>query len=176
MRGLIVYEGRDGHAEQIARALLAEAAALGSTAELVDLGSGSRPLSLARADFIFVGQTSASGTVSRRMRTAIRRVNAPSIGWTPVCVFDTFGPFSLSRDTQAGTGSARRGVGPLLRDLLERRCLNVHHLLIRCERAERGGPLAVEALERARTVAGAFLARARRQIEPLESSARSAAI
>ena len=130
MRGLIVYEGRDGSAEQVARALLAEVTAQGHTADLIDLGSGRRPTSLATVDFLFVGTSSTTESVPRSLRALIRRLDAASLGWMPICVFDTFGPRSFGMEKHAAAGPSSRGVGPRVRDLLECCLLNVDQVLI----------------------------------------------
>lgn len=87
MKGVIIYDSIYGNTELVARMLSKALEAEGHSAQLVRAKDALRiPVS---GDLLFLGSPTRVGTMTRRMRKVVRRLDPRTWGQRPVAVFDT---------------------------------------------------------------------------------------
>jgi len=146
MRVLVVYDSFYGNTKAVAEAIAEEARSAGHEAKVQSAREG-LPEDMS-ADILVLGSPTRMTRMTRSAKKFVRRIRGSSWGSKPVFTFDTVMPGVVGRPGTFG-GTA----GQKLHDLAKDMGLNVQEPVLHAEVTDMKGPLAPDALEKARTFA-----------------------
>jgi len=146
MRVLVVYDSFYGNTKAVAEAIAEEARSAGHEASVRSAREG-LPEDLS-ADVMVLGSPTRMTKMTRSSKKIVKRMRGSSWGSKPIFTFDTVMPGVVGRPGTFG-GTA----GQKLHDLAKSLGLNVREPVLHAEVTDMRGPLAPDALEKARTFA-----------------------
>jgi flavodoxin len=153
MKGLVAYDSYYGNTKMVAIAIAKQIKADGHEAELVNLREGI-PKQYS-ADFMFVGSPTRIGKMTRKTKKFIKKINRSTWGTKPIVAFDTY-----MKATDASERMRRwteYGAGYLIHDMLKERGLSVRSPPLKCLVTDMKGPLAGDALDKAKKYTHDFI-------------------
>ena len=153
MRGLIVYDTYFGNTKSVAEAIAEQVRAEGHEAALASARDG-KPWEIA-ADFLFVGSPTRIGRPTGRVRKFVKKLDRQQWGNRPVAAFDTY--MKANPETPKSKKWTEYGAGYLIHDMLKERGFNVSSPPLKCLVTDSEGPLASDALDKARQYTHEFL-------------------
>jgi flavodoxin len=155
MKGVVAFDSVFGNTRQVAEAIKDELEKAGHDVVLLNLReSGDVP---AEGDFILVGSPTRMGTMTRKSKRLVKKLDVRVWGSKPLAVFDTHAV--ISEDPEERAKSIRwvePGAAGKLAKLASGRGLQVSGPPLRCSVTGSEGPLAEGQLEKAREYARGF--------------------
>lgn len=156
MKGIVVCDSVYGNTKQVAEAIAEEIRSEGHEVELISLKDGEAPAAM--GDFMFVGSPTRMGRPTGAAKEYLSGLNVDQWKGKPIVMYDTVGPLPKDEEkrkvwmTRIDKSAASR-----MRDLAEGRGLTVHRELLHIAVTGFKGPLAPDALDRARDFTRKFL-------------------
>jgi len=153
MKGLIVFDSYYGNTKSVADAIAGQVRAEGHEAEVVCVRDG-KAWDLT-ADFLFVGSPTRIGRPTGRVRKFVRKLNREQWGAKSIAAFDTY--MAANPEDPKSKKWTEYGAGYLIYDMLKEKGFNVRSPPLKCLVTDAKGPLASDALDKARQYTHEFL-------------------
>jgi len=153
MKGLIVFDSYFGNTKSVADAIAGQVRAEGHEVTVVSARDG-KPWEIT-ADFLFVGSPTRIGRPTGRVRKFVKKLDRQQWGAKPVAAFDTY--MAANPEDPKSKKWTEYGAGYLLHDVLKVKGFNVRSPPLKCLVTDSKGPLASDALDKARQYTHEFL-------------------
>jgi flavodoxin len=157
MKALVLFRSHYGNTRQVAEAIAQRLGELGWESDVRDIRQ--KLPDLGQTDLIFIGAPTIMKRVGGRSLRVIRALKKRGFGSKPLAIFDTCGTLPTTPEEMAESGPwVIPGAAGILHRVAKEQGLNVHEETLRCEVKGAKGPLASNALERAKAFAGKVVA------------------
>jgi flavodoxin len=156
VQALILFRSHYGNTRKVAEALAAELTALGHGSVVHDLR---RKLPDPEGvDLVFIGAPTRMAKVTRRALRVLKRLGKRGFSRKPIAIFDTYGPLPAKpEDLEKGRKWLYPGAAGIMQNAARTIGLNVYPDTLRSEVKGMKGPLAEDALDRARAFVKEFI-------------------
>lgn len=154
MNGIVVYDSYYGNTKLVALAIAEQIKSEGHNAELVNLREG-RPKQVS-ADFMFIGSPTRIGKMTRKTKKFIKKIDRTTWGTKPVVAFDTY--MLATDDSERMRRWTEYGAGYMIYDMLKELGFSVRSPPLKCLVDDVKGPLASDALDKAKKYTHEFIA------------------
>ncbi len=159
MKGIVAYDSVHGNTKQIAEAIAEQIRSEGHEAELINLHGGEKRE--ASGDFLFVGSPTRVGRATGEAKGFLDHIEVNSWKSKPMVAFDTVDPLSKDEDKRdkwlERVDEGAKNAAKQLQGLARRRGLNVYPKVLHSAVTGFLGPLAPDAVTRAKEFTHQFL-------------------
>ena len=153
MKGLVVFDSYFGNTKMVAEAIAEQIRSEGHEAVVVSAREG-KAWELT-ADFLFVGSPTRIGKPSHSVRKFVKKLDEVQWSGKPMAAFDTY-MVPESQDPRVKRWT-EYGAGYFIHDMLKERGFDVRSPPLKCIVTESEGPLAPDALGKAKQYTHEFL-------------------
>ena len=156
LKGMVAFDSQYGNTKMVAETMAEELRAQGQEVEVIDLGR--RIPWGARADFAFIGSPTRMKRMTGRTKRFLRRLKREDWADHIIVAFDTV--LKLPPDPEKREEALRwteDGAGPKIKAMAADRGFKVYDEVLRAEVLGIKGPLAPDALEKAREFVRRFV-------------------
>ena len=160
-KGIVAYDSVYGNTKQVAEAIAEQIRAEGHEVELISIKDEGGGASI--GDFLFIGSPTRIGRMTKGAKGFVERLDREYWKSRPIVVFDTVGPLSEDAEKRKKWLSRiDKSAAVRMQELAKQRGLSVHPEVLHIAVTGFKGPLAVDALDMARSFTHQFVATLKR--------------
>jgi flavodoxin len=157
MKGVVAYDSVYGNTKQVAEAIAEQIRSEGHQVELIALRDGGG--SASAGDFLFVGSPTRIGRMTKKAKEFVEGLDTGHWKSRPIVTFDTVGPLSEDEEKrEKWLSRIEKSAATRMQELARQRGLSVHEEVLHVAVTGFKGPLASDALDRAKEFAHRFIA------------------